>query len=81
MTELTESGTPRSFEVAMARLEEIAAALDRNETPLADALALCAEAATLLRFCRAQLAEAEGTLERLTVTEDGGLRLDPLERE
>jgi len=69
---------PTSFEAALARLEEIATLLDRNEVPLADALALCAEAVTLREYCRAQLAEAEGKLERLTETATGDVHLEPL---
>ena len=69
---------PKSFEEALARLEEIALALDRNEVPLAQALALCAEAAELTRFCRTQLAEAEGKLDQLTEAASGELRITPL---
>jgi len=70
---------PQNFEEALARLEAIAAALDRNEVPLAEALTLCAEAAELTRYCRAQLAEAEGKLERLLVNEEGEVRLEEVE--
>ena len=69
---------PESFEEALTRLEEIALALDRNELPLAAALALCAEAASLTRFCRAQLADAEGKLEKLIAAVDGEVRTVPL---
>lgn len=68
---------PQSFEEALARLEEIALLLDRNEVPLAQALALCAEAGALTRLCRAQLTEAEGKLEQLVETANG-VRLEPL---
>lgn len=71
---------PRSFEVALARLEEIAAVLERNEVPLAEALQLCVEAAHLTRYCRAQLADAEGKLEQLVEQADGSVRLEPLDR-
>ncbi len=70
--------TPESFEQALARLEEIAAMLDRNEAPLADALNLCAEAVTLREFCRARLAEAEGKLQQLEELANGEVRLEPL---
>lgn len=67
-----------SFEDALARLEEIAALLDRNEAPLKDALELCAEAADLARFCRAQLTVAEGKLEQLRETSTGEVSIEPL---
>ncbi|MHB9129892.1 MAG: exodeoxyribonuclease VII small subunit [Armatimonadota bacterium] len=72
---------PQSFEQALARLEEIAALLDRNEVPLAEALELCAEAAQLTRFCRTQLSEAEGKLEQLVEAANGTTRLEPLDEE
>ncbi len=68
-----------SFEAALARLEEIAALLDRNEAPLKDALELCAEAAGLARLCREQLAAAEGKLELLRENSAGELSVEPLE--
>ncbi len=72
---------PPNFEQALARLEEIAATLERNDVPLATALELVTEAAQLKRYCRTQLTEAEGTLERLVELADGEIRLEPLERE
>jgi len=72
---------PRSFEEALARLEEIAAALERTDVPLDDALALVTEAAHLKRYCRARLTDAAGALERLVELADGDIRLEPLERE
>ena len=81
MEELTAPVAPKSFEEALARLEEIAGRLDRNDVPLADALRYCAEAAELMRYCRAQLAEAEGKLERLTTGDNGNLQVVSLEEE
>ena len=69
---------PHSFEEALARLEEIARALDRGETPLAESLELCAEAAQLTRYCRTQLSEAEGKLEQLVELANGEVRVEPL---
>ena len=79
MPHQTEPAQPATFEDALARLEEIAALLDRNEIPLAEALALCAEAAMLTRFCREQLSEAEGKLEELSQEINGELQLQPLD--
>lgn len=69
---------PKSFEEALARLEEIAIALDRHEVPLAQALQWCAEAAALTRYCRAQLTDAEGRLEQLVEAANGETRIVPL---
>jgi exodeoxyribonuclease VII small subunit len=72
---------PESFEQALARLETIAATLERNDVPLTESLALVTEAAQLKRYCRAQLTEAEGTLERLVELADGDIHIEPLARE
>lgn len=69
---------PQSFEAALARLEEVAVILDRNEVSLADALKLCAEAAALTRYCREQLAAAEGKLEQLIEAANGDVAIAPL---
>lgn len=69
---------PEHFEDALARLEEIATALDRNDAPLAEALRLCAEAASLTKFCRDQLTTAEGKLEQLIEAANGDLQVVPL---
>jgi len=73
-----QPATPQSFEQALARLEEIAAMLDRSDIPLTEALALCAEAAELRKFCRARLSEAEGKLQQLEELANGDIRLEPL---
>lgn len=70
---------PKSFEEALARLDEIATALDRNDVPLAEALALCAEAASLAKYCREQLATAEGKLDKLIEAANGELSTLPLD--
>lgn len=54
-----------TFEAGMARLEEILAALQREETPLADAVKLYAEAAEQVAFCDAALREAKLQIEEI----------------
>lgn len=69
---------PQSFEAALARLEEVAVILDRNEVSLTEALQLCVEAATLTRYCREQLAAAEGKLEQLIEAANGEVTIAPM---
>jgi len=76
-----QSGTPKNFEQALARLEEIANTLDRNDVPLADALQLCVEAAELRKFCHARLSEAEGKLQQLEELANGEIRLETISGE
>jgi len=49
---------PKNFEEGMARLETILAQLQSDETPLADAVKLYAEAASIIEYCRATLEKA-----------------------
>ena len=54
-----------TFEQAMARLDEIAATLDKGALPLDDSLALFSESATLIAFCNKSLEGAQLTIEKL----------------
>lgn len=54
-----------SFEATLARLEQVAAALDRDDLPLEQALALFEEGIAKLREASAQLADAEGKVQTL----------------
>ena len=54
-----------SFEQTLARLEEIAAALDRDDLPLEEALKLFEEGIVRLREASAALGAAEGKVKTL----------------
>ena len=54
-----------TFERAMARLDEIVAALDAGTLSLDDSLALFTEGAQLVAFCNKSLEGASLTIERL----------------
>lgn len=54
-----------TFEQAMARLEEIVAALDSGKLTLNDSLALFSEGAALVKQCNGALEEAKLKLEEL----------------
>ena len=56
------SKTPKSFEDAIARLEELTQQIQSNETPLEDALKNYEEGRKLVQFCRLKLAEVEQKL-------------------
>ena len=55
----------KTFEQAMARLDEIVRALDGGALPLDDSLTLFSEGAALIAFCNKSLEEAKLTLEQL----------------
>ena len=70
------SAKKQTFEQQIARLEEIVAALERGDAPLADALALLGECTGLIAACSKQLDEAEQKVVRLMKGSDG----QPVER-
>ena len=61
----------KSFEDNIARLEEIAALLERGEAKLADSLKLFEEGPKLAASCEKMLDEAEQKVVRLTKGADG----------
>ena len=62
-----------SFEMAMARLEEIVRALESGNTPLDTSLSLFEEGVALVRLCNARLDNAQQRGKILTVGADGSV--------
>jgi exodeoxyribonuclease VII small subunit len=60
-----------TFEQQVARLEAIVAQLNDSKLDLAQALGLFDEGVGLLRRAQEELAKVEGTVSRLTESEDG----------
>ena len=65
-----------SFEQTLARLEQIASSLDRDDLPLEEALRLFEEGIAKLREANAALGEAEGKVQRLIEDAAGVLALE-----
>ena len=65
------SGKKMTFEQQLGRLEEIVAALEKGDVPLADSLALFEEGTKLVSTCSAMLDEAELKLVKLQKGPDG----------
>ena len=65
--------TKPSFEQQLARLEQIAAELDRPDVPLDTALELFKEGLALLKTAGQTLEGAEGRLKELVERADGAL--------
>ncbi len=68
----------RTFERALARLEEIIARLESSDLPLDEAITLVQEGEELSRYCERQLREAEGKIMQL-VERLSGVELAPAE--
>ena len=62
-----------TFEMAMARLEEIVRALESGNTPLDTSLALFEEGVSLVKLCNSRLDHAEQRVKILTMGENGTL--------
>lgn len=63
----------KTFEEAMARLEEIVRALDGGSAGLDDSLGLFEEGISLVKLCNAKLEGAEQKVKLLAKGEDGSL--------
>jgi exodeoxyribonuclease VII small subunit len=57
--------SPKSFESAIAQLEEIVAAMESRELPLEEALDHYQNGIGLLRYCQDTLSRAESRIEAL----------------
>ena len=60
------------FKQSMSRLEEIIAALEKNEIELEDAIALCEEGLQLVNSCDSQLKNFENRVQELLNTYQEG---------
>lgn len=65
------SGKKVTFEQQLQRLEEIVAALEKGDVPLADSLALFEEGTKLAAVCSRQLDQAEQQVVKLMKGPDG----------
>ncbi len=59
----------KTFEESVARLDEIVKLLENGKAPLSDLLALFEEGVSIVRFCTAELDEAEKKITELTAGE------------
>ena len=65
------SAKKMTFEQQLARLEEIVAALEKGDAPLADSLKLFEEGTKLISACSKQLDQAEQQVVKLMKGADG----------
>lgn len=62
-----------TFEVAIARLEEIVRTLEGGNAPLDESLSLFEEGVALVKLCNSRLDGAEQKVKMLTFGEDGSV--------
>lgn len=65
----SQPAVARTYESAVARVEEIIRRLDSGEASLDETLALVSEGKTLIELCASQLAAVGGALEELHLDE------------
>jgi exodeoxyribonuclease VII small subunit len=70
---------PRTFEDALAELEQILADIESGQVGLEQSLVKYERGSFLLRHCREVLDKAEKQIELLSKSEDGTLQSQPLE--
>ncbi|MBS1211092.1 MAG: xseB [Proteobacteria bacterium] len=70
MVKSKQADHPESFEQAVAELESIVAAMERDDLPLEQALASYQRGIALLRQCQGTLSAAE---QKIRILEDGKL--------
>ncbi len=59
---MAKSSEPKTFEQAMAKLDEIVTAMQNNELALEDALNAYKEGSKLVQFCQKKLTDVETQL-------------------
>lgn len=70
---------PKSFEDALAELEEILAEIEAGQIGLEQSLAKYQRGSFLIQYCRSVLAKAEKQIELLSKSADGSLTSQPLD--
>lgn len=69
---MSEPDQPASYAAAVGELDEILAAIERDEVDVDVLSKKVARAVTLVQFCRERLAAAEVEVERVVADLDGG---------
>ena len=70
-----------SFEEALTRLEEIAEAMEKEETGLEESVKLYKEGVELSAFCAEKLSKAQNEVTQLKKTADGIFKTEPFDTE
>ena len=68
-----------TYEEALTQLESIVSAIEEGKIGLEATIAEHEKGVRLYRYCRSILVEAEGKIQQLQATDDGGVSAGPLE--
>ncbi|MGD0461308.1 MAG: exodeoxyribonuclease VII small subunit [Tepidisphaeraceae bacterium] len=69
---------PKSFEEAIAELEQILSKIEGGEVGLEESLSKYERGTFLIRHCRNVLGAAEKQIEALSKSEEGGIQTEPM---
>lgn len=72
---------PKSFEEAIAELEQILSQMESSQVALEESLAKYERGTFLIRHCRGVLGAAEKQIELLSKSEDGSIQTEPAPEE
>jgi exodeoxyribonuclease VII small subunit len=72
---------PKSFEAALAELEQILSEIESGEVGLEQSLLKYERGSFLIQHCRAILNQAEKQIELLSKTDDGAIVSEPLDED
>ena len=79
MPRTTDQSPPKSFESALAELEQILSEIEGGQVGLEESLVKYERGNFLIQYCRAILNGAEKQIELLSKAADGQLKSEPLE--
>ena len=68
-----------TFEEALTQLESIVSAIEEGKIGLEDSICEYEKGKRLIQYCRSILTEAEGKIQQLQATDDGGVSTGPVE--
>lgn len=69
-----------SFEDALGELESIVKTLETGQTRLEDSISQYERGVALKNHCEKKLREAQAKIEKITVSKDGSVSTEPLDR-
>jgi len=72
---------PKSFEEAIAELEQILSQMETSQIALEESLAKYERGTFLIRHCRGVLGTAEKQIELLSKADDGSIQSEPISEE
>ena len=79
---MTQSQTidKMSFEAALEELQALVATLESASVPLDQSIAAYERGVALKNHCESKLREAQEKIEKITMSKDGALSVEPFER-